>query len=287
MWTHTIISIQDHPLLGYGWNQSSFSYIDALPKHDTPERYLSSHNIILDMLVWNGVILGSLIIGYALYWYTHFYRLANSIESIIALMMISVVLIHAMLEFPLYYAFFLLPVAVLCGIIQSEEEQGQCFKLLKLVGNSIALIWLSLILLIWRDYNASITESFEAKLYEMMRLFKEKPQFDKVTPYQAQNKIFFLDQLKNDAEWIALNPFTKIKEDKIEIYRNLTLLTPSKYNLYKYAQLAEYNGQHEDAKYCLFLIKRIYKSDVNPDDLLKYSFYKDHHVSTDLKEHDL
>ncbi|WP_336952295.1 PglL family O-oligosaccharyltransferase [Acinetobacter sp. AS167] len=287
MWTHTIISIQDHLWLGYGWNQSSFSYLDALPKHDTPERYLSSHNIILDILVWNGVILGSLITGYALYWYTHFYRLANSIESIIALMMISVVLIHAMLEFPLYYAFFLLPVAVLCGVIQSEDGNGKYFKLSKVIGNSIVLIWLSLILLVWRDYNASITESFEAKLYEMMRLFKEKPQFDKVTPYQAQNKIFILDQLKYDAEWIAVNPFTKLKEDQIEIYRNLTLLTPSKYYLYKYAQLAAYNGKQEDAKYCLFLIEKIYKSDINHDDLLKYNFYKDHHVSADLKEHDL
>ena len=287
MWTHTLISIQDNPWLGYGWNQSSFSYLDALPKHDTPERYLSSHNIILDMLVWNGIILGSLIVGYAIYWYARFYKLANSIESIIALMMITVVLIHAMLEFPLYYAFFLLPVAVLCGIIQSEEEYGQYFKLSKAINNSIALIWLSFVLLVWRDYNASITESFEAKLYEMMRLFKEKPQFDKVTPYHAQNKIFLLDQLKYDAEWIALNPFTKLEEDQIEIYRNLTLLTPSKYYLYKYAQLAAYNGKQEDAEYCLFLIKRIYKSDINPDDLLKYNFYKDHHVSTDLKEHDL
>lgn len=287
MWTHTLISIQDNPWLGYGWNQSSFSYLDALPKHDTPERYLSSHNIILDMLVWNGIILGSLIVGYAIYWYARFYQLANSIESIIALMMITVVLIHAMLEFPLYYAFFLLPVAVLCGIIQSEEEYGQYFKLSKAINNSIALIWLSFVLLVWRDYNASITESFEAKLYEMMRLFKEKPQFDKVTPYYAQNKIFLLDQLKYDAEWIALNPFTKLEEDQIEIYRNLTLLTPSKYYLYKYAQLAAYNGKQEDAEYCLFLIKRIYKSDINPDDLLKYNFYKDHHVSTDLKEHDL
>lgn len=287
MWTHTLISIQDHPWLGYGWNQSSFSYLDALPKHDTPERYLSSHNIILDMLVWNGIILGSLIVGYAIYWYARFYQLANSIESIIALMMITVVLIHAMLEFPLYYAFFLLPVAILCGIIQSEEGYGQYFKLSKAINNSIALIWLSFVLLVWRDYNASITESFEAKLYEMMRLFKEKPQFDKVTPYYAQNKIFLLDQLKYDAEWIALNPFSKLEEDQIEIYRNLTLLTPSKYYLYKYAQLAAYNGKQEDAEYCLFLIKRIYKSDINPDDLLKYNFYKDHHVSTDLKEHDL
>ncbi|NUG09616.1 O-antigen ligase C-terminal domain-containing protein, partial [Acinetobacter bereziniae] len=242
MWTHTLISIQDHPWLGYGWNQSSFSYLDALPKHDTPERYLSSHNIILDMLVWNGIILGSLIVGYAIYWYARFYQLANSIESIIALMMITVVLIHAMLEFPLYYAFFLLPVAILCGIIQSEEGYGQYFKLSKAINNSIALIWLSFVLLVWRDYNASITESFEAKLYEMMRLFKEKPQFDKVTPYYAQNKIFLLDQLKYDAEWIALNPFSKLEEDQIEIYRNLTLLTPSKYYLYKYAQLAAYNG---------------------------------------------
>ncbi|MBI0395757.1 PglL family O-oligosaccharyltransferase [Acinetobacter bereziniae] len=287
MWTHTLISIQDNPWLGYGWNQSSFSYLDALPKHDTPERYLSSHNIILDMLVWNGIILGSLIVGYAIYWYARFYQLANSIESIIALMMITVVLIHAMLEFPLYYAFFLLPVAILCGIIQSEEGYGQYFKLSKAINNSIALIWLSFVLLVWRDYNASITESFEAKLYEMMRLFKEKPQFDKVTPYYAQNKIFLLDQLKYDAEWIALNPFSKLEEDQIEIYRNLTLLTPSKYYLYKYAQLAAYNGKQEDAEYCLFLIKRIYKSDINPDDLLKYNFYKDHHVSTDLKEHDL
>lgn len=280
MWTHTIISIQDHPWIGYGWNQSGLSYLDALPKHETPERYLSSHNIILDMLVWNGVVLGGLIIGYAIYWYIKLYKLANSMESIIALMMISVVLIHGMFEFPLYYGFFLLPVALLFGVVLSEMQDFKYFFLSKYINRGILIIWLSIILLIWKDYNASISESFEAKLYEMMRLFKEKPEFDKVSPYEAKNKIYVLDQLKYDAEWIAVNPFTKISENKIQIYKNLTLLTPSKYYLYKYAQLAAYNGKSDDVAYCLFLLEEIYKDEVDTQDLLKYNFYKGSHISS-------
>ena len=88
------------------------------------ERTNSAHNLILEMLVWNGVVLGTAIIAYALWWLYQLCKQRGSIESVVALAAVGCVLIHAMFEFPQNYAYFLLPMGFLLGLVQTES--GKC-----------------------------------------------------------------------------------------------------------------------------------------------------------------
>jgi hypothetical protein len=72
--------------------------------------------------------------------------------SIIAMLMVSAILIHAMLEFPQRYAYFLLPMGFLLGLIQAQTPNLKGITLHKNVIRGCWVISLVLLFMIWRDY---------------------------------------------------------------------------------------------------------------------------------------
>ena len=131
MWHQMLIAIQHEPWLGYGWNQVSVAQITVFLDYPTTEWIEHSHNILLDLIIWNGIPLGIVIILGFSWWLYQLTKLAASIEIIIALAMIGSVLVHAMLEYPLEYAFFLIPVGFLLGLVQADRLNIKLFKINK------------------------------------------------------------------------------------------------------------------------------------------------------------
>lgn len=74
MWHQMLLAIKEQPLLGYGWNQVGVAQLSVYLDYPTTEWTEHSHNILLDLLIWNGIPLGILIIG--------FYMVVISFKSI-------------------------------------------------------------------------------------------------------------------------------------------------------------------------------------------------------------
>ncbi|WP_228731742.1 Wzy polymerase domain-containing protein, partial [Acinetobacter sp. Colony158] len=106
---------------GYGWGKTSLAQLTVFNLHPSHEWVTSGHNVLLDIIVWNGLPLGLLIIAYMACWILWLNQKAKTLESIIALLMVGAILIHALLEFPLRYAYFLFPFGFLLGFVQSES----------------------------------------------------------------------------------------------------------------------------------------------------------------------
>ena len=87
IWTQMLLAIQQHPLSGYGWGQTSLAQLTIFNLHPSHEWVTSGHNILLDIIVWNGLPLGLLIIGYMTCWILWLNQKAKSLESIIALLL--------------------------------------------------------------------------------------------------------------------------------------------------------------------------------------------------------
>lgn len=86
----------------------------------------SSHNLFLDLLVWNGVPVGVLLaLGVAAWCISRGMR-EQTVDSWFPLALIGSVMVHAMVEFPLSYAYFLLPVFFCAGIV--DHHITGCFK---------------------------------------------------------------------------------------------------------------------------------------------------------------
>ncbi|QHH93878.1 O-antigen ligase family protein [Acinetobacter gyllenbergii] len=258
IWTQMLLALKQQPWLGYGWNQTSVAQISIFNLHPSHEWVISAHNVLLDLLVWNGLPLGLFIIAYMGLWFFWLDRNAKDSTSVIAIMMVAAILIHAMLEFPQRYAYFLLPMGFLLGLVQSQTPQLKAVTLNKHVVRFIWLIGIVLLLLIWRDY----------KLFqENSRLIFKKQQ--PTVEILGSSKILLLTQFQQRLDWISLKPQTQMSESDLKQIDVLVKNKATPYNLKKYAQLLAYNHKFEEAEQQLFILQQLYKQTLSLPEVIE------------------
>jgi O-antigen ligase len=119
-------AVWQRPWAGYGWNQAVFAQQASVAHHPgTGEVLNSSHNIALDLLAWNGLPLGLLLIGAITWWFVRQFRACRSAEAAFALAAVGAVFLHGMLELALEYAFFLVPVGLLMGTLDARDPPAR------------------------------------------------------------------------------------------------------------------------------------------------------------------
>ncbi|MFW6574012.1 Wzy polymerase domain-containing protein [Acinetobacter baumannii] len=258
MWIQILHAIAQQPWLGYGWSQTSVAVVDSIQYGTVHVWFNSAHNVLLDIIIWNGIPIGIVIIAYFACWFVWLNQQAKETISIIAIMMVCTVLIHAMLEFPQRYAYFLLTCGFLLGIIQAQTPILKGIVLNKQV---LRLIWgvsLILLLAIWRDYNVYVTNS--------NLLFKNKQPNAEVL---GSNQIFVLTQFEQRLKWIEMKPETTLSDADLAVWGNFVKNKATPYNLRKYAQLLAYNGKVEQAEQQIFILQHLYRQQITLAELLK------------------
>jgi O-antigen ligase len=109
------------PWLGYGWNQMSAAQqatvLDHPPTFEWPS---SSHNQLLDLLVWNGLPIGLAAIAVLAWWSVLVVRRCTDALTWALLAALAVLFAHAIVEFPLAYTYFLLPAGLLAGAVHAR-----------------------------------------------------------------------------------------------------------------------------------------------------------------------
>ncbi|MDH0718544.1 PglL family O-oligosaccharyltransferase [Acinetobacter junii] len=258
MWMQILHAIAERPWFGYGWNQTSIAVVESIEFNTVQVWFNSAHNIILDLLVWNGIPLGVLIIGYLSLWLLWLNKTAKDSTSIIAIMMVCAILIHAMLEFPQRYAYFLLPMGFLLGLIQAQTPQLKGITIQKNVVRCVWLISVIVLLLIWRDY----------KLFQdnSRLIFKGKQPTEEIL---GSSRILLLTQFQKRLDWIALDPKTRFSEAQLNEFAEMVKNKATPYNLKKYAQVLVYNQQNKEAEKYLYVLNRLYKKDVSLADIIE------------------
>ena len=114
------------PWFGYGWNQVSLAQFGVAADFPAIGEWAShSHNLLLDLIIYNGLPLGLLICAALTIWFTRRIAVCRNAESWCMLMMVFAILTHALLEYPLHYSFYLLPTGLLMGIIWAYERTAQ------------------------------------------------------------------------------------------------------------------------------------------------------------------
>ncbi|MFX5647538.1 Wzy polymerase domain-containing protein [Acinetobacter baumannii] len=258
MWIQILHAIAQQPWLGYGWSQTSVAVVDSIQYGTVHVWFNSAHNVLLDIIIWNGIPIGIVIIAYFACWFVWLNQQAKETISIIAIMMVCTVLIHAMLEFPQRYAYFLLTCGFLLGIIQAQTPVLKGIVLNKQVLRLIWGISLILLLAIWRDYNVYVTNS--------NLLFKNKQLNAEVL---GSNQIFVLTQFEQRLKWIEMKPETTLSDADLAVWGNFVKNKATPYNLRKYAQLLAYNGKVEQAKQQIFILQHLYRQQITLAELLK------------------
>lgn len=257
IWQQMLHAIALEPWFGHGFYQTSTAFVQVSEFFQGPVWIRSSHNFVIDFLIWNGLVVGLPFLIYFGYIGYQLHRHAYSAETVIGLLMIGVFMIHAMLEFPQHYAYFLLPVGFILGILQASQQQK---------NHVLSTAWLKgifaigLVLLVWvhRDYNMAVEQ-----LNQAARSDRANTSFEVVEP------VYLLTEFNHRAAMIRLNPYRELSEVDFQEIEKIVQSYPTPYNLIKYARALAFNGYEEEARYQLQRLKWIKKINIDYDSLLE------------------
>jgi O-antigen ligase len=127
IWSNTLALIRMHPWTGVGFGEFNFAWT-LTPFPGRPVAFFDhTHNLPLQFLVELGIPLGALVLGLMLYALSIAWRAARAPvpgdaapgESLLrpaAFAMVLLILVHSLLEYPLWYAYYLLPAAFAFGL---------------------------------------------------------------------------------------------------------------------------------------------------------------------------
>lgn len=121
-WQALADAVSRSPWTGYGWYQVSAAQQAVATHHPaTGEWLLHSHNLVLDLLIYNGIPIGAAIVFGLCGWIASRMHACRDVDAWIAICGCVVLAVHALLEFPLHYLYFLMPMALLIGIIEARH----------------------------------------------------------------------------------------------------------------------------------------------------------------------
>jgi len=124
-WSAMFKAALDRPLTGYGWQQVSVAQIEhAAENPAVGENIEHSHNLVLDLIVWNGFPVGLALVALLGWWLLRHVGLARKPNHRWAVIALLGLLLHALLEYPLEYAYFLVPAGVLIGTLDRVLEDS-------------------------------------------------------------------------------------------------------------------------------------------------------------------
>lgn len=254
MWIQFWHAIWLGPLWGYGWNQVSVAQVAVSLVYPVPIFTEHSHNIILDIMLWNGPVLGGLVVLTFLSWLINLAWLARSSEALFSMLVVAFVLVHAMLEFPLEYAFFLVPVGLLLGVVASECHVGNDFFISRKI--LVAIFFSAVILLSWVGFEYKVIEED----HRLMRF--ESAGVGSLKAAQAAPDVRLLTNLREFLRLARTPDAVTMTSEELEVMRKIVYRYPYVPSLARYALALAFNGQPKAARRQLLILRALHGDSV-------------------------
>ncbi len=250
-WAMMLDAIGREPWAGHGWQQiGKAQQLVALDHPTIGEHIESSHNLVLDLLLWNGIPIGLLIAGLLIFWFLSRARRCSEARTAWLLAAIGGLLAHAMVEFPLEYAYFLIPFGLLIGAVDGSSRQvaGRHISRGVALGSSVMLA--VALTGIGRDYFRAEED------YRIMRLESARIGTDRMlTPPPQLN---LLDQLQAYLVVARIEPRPGMELAQIELMRKVAGRYGDPAVLMNLALATGLNGQPVEAARTLALLCTIH-----------------------------
>ncbi len=238
LFTH---ALSERPWFGFGWtNVGSAQLAVANQFPSLASTFGSSHNLFLDLMLWTGLPIGLLISAFLVRWFWLALRSIERPEEAALFMLLGVAGIHAMLEYPLQYAYFLLPTGLVMGVLNARLKSRVIFTSPRWVLRGM---WLAAALALGitvRDY-LRVESS-----YNIVRLEMARVQMDKLVLRQAPD-VWVLDQFHELIRFARFKPVAAMTATELDWMRTITTSFPSTSSFFKLATALALNNRPQEA----------------------------------------
>lgn len=238
-WKMFIGAALERPWLGYGWTEVGRAQFEVA--QDFPALFpvfSHSHNLFLDLVLWLGIPLGLSISVGLIVWYALRLRAVADARDAILAMFLGVVGIHAMLEFPLHYGYFLLPVGMVVGVINQRLAGGSGWTTPRwplVLGLVMAAALLAGII---RDY-FKVESSLQEVRFELARIG--------TLPVGKPPEVLLLTQLRENIVFMRYEVKEGMTPAELAWLKSIVISYPSGGRAYKVAKALALNGRPVEA----------------------------------------
>lgn len=246
LWRVAADAVAEHPWLGYGWRHTHEGLIEVFPRHPQMANWYfeQAHNLFLDLVLWCGLPLGLLVSGLMLYWLAQHLRQAATPQRRLVLAAVLAVSIHAMLELPLHYAYFLLPTGLLAGYLNqtrtASNSYGSSVRIPRIPLLGIMMASCLVLVVIVYDY-LRVEARFEILQFELKRIGKREA--------PPPDDLLILDQWGEMLRVARAKPNPGLSAEELERWEAVALFHPSELTFQKLMFAWSLNGHPERAKY--------------------------------------
>ncbi|WP_176099479.1 PglL family O-oligosaccharyltransferase [Burkholderia cepacia] len=117
LWKYGLAMFREYPLLGVGWGEFPSHQFALVRSLGGVEIANNSHDIFIDLLAKSGLVgLGVLVVALVT-WFVRAVRAPQSSMRVFGFALIGILLMHALVEYPQQYMFFLLPAMFVIGLL--------------------------------------------------------------------------------------------------------------------------------------------------------------------------
>lgn len=254
LWADAVAAIAREPVWGHGWQQIGAAQqsiaLDRPPVAAFIHHVDHAHNIVLDLLLWAGIPVGGLI---ALLCAAALWRQLRRLRDPRAVWLMAGVLAlvaHGMVELPLEFAYFLVPLGVALGMVHAMSTSASAVRLPRWALSASGAALAVMVTVVSVDY-LKAEESFR-----MARLETARIGTDRIVS-QAPD-LLLLDQLEAFLRFVRNEARPGMTPAELEQMGQVARRFGFAPALFRYALALGLNGKPQEAARTLQLICHIH-----------------------------
>lgn len=241
-WRMFLDAIADKPWFGYGWNNVMEAHLHAAQQHpEVGQLFAQTHNLFLDLLIWAGLPVGIFLSILMACWFWAAFRKLTNKSQWAYFLIISLAVLHSMVEFPLHHAYFLLPFGLAVGVLSESLDLHLLFRfgaIGRIFVASVLCFLLGIFALVVRDY--FLLEAASTRLrFQNARVG--------ITQKINVPDSVLIDHLKDQLNFFMLQPVAAASAQELRSAHQLATALPSYHNMLKLITLLALSNRRDEA----------------------------------------
>lgn len=224
------------PPLGYGWSQIPIVQLEYSEKIKTGFIFNYSHNLFLDLLLYNGPPLGLTLITLILVGYARRIKQNKAGTDTYPLACITAIGIHCQLEFPHAYGYFIVPFGFFWGLSSSSKT---ILSVPRPLSTLLSALIIAATIKAWKEY-IEVEQNF-------LTLRMQHAKITTTEPKKMSSGIFF-SELKDYYSFINSSEDETLTISKIDKAKFIAHRFPFDYNMKKLIKILNRNNLPDEAK---------------------------------------
>jgi len=154
-WSLALSAVKSSPWGGlgiggfHGWAVAQMPVTPPVPFSKFAEH---AHNLPLHLAATMGLPFAVLLLGTVAWWLFRQLRVPMASNRLFALCSLAVVGLHSLVEYPLWYSYFMIPAGMFCGVLVASAPRGRMIQLSPWMTRAFAIVLVLALVWVARDY---------------------------------------------------------------------------------------------------------------------------------------